>query len=228
MAKAKTAKPPVPAPKGKPRRKMRGALTTIGGLLIASAVLRAAVGAGEAFAREGSSTDHEMPATAAHSGQMQTAANAHSPGLDAPTGAIQRVGEAEIMPLIESLNKRESRIKEREQDIEVRMQALTLAEKEIDRKLAELEAAENQLRGTLSLAQTAAEDDITRLTDVYANMKPKQAAALFEQMDPEFAAGFLGRMRSDSAAAIMAGLTPGAAYTISVVLAGRNAEVPKQ
>ena len=32
-------------------------------------------------------------------------------------------------------------------------------------------------------------------------MKPKQAAALFEEMDPNFAAGFLGRMRPDAAAA---------------------------
>ena len=47
-------------------------------------------------------------------------------------------------------------------------------------------------------------------------------------MTPEFAAGFIGRMRADAAAAIMAGLSPQAAYTISVILAGRNARAPTE
>ena len=46
-------------------------------------------------------------------------------------------------------------------------------------------------------------------------------------MEPDFAAGFLGRMRPDAAAAVMAGLTPETAYSISVILAGRNATAPK-
>jgi flagellar motility protein MotE (MotC chaperone) len=46
-------------------------------------------------------------------------------------------------------------------------------------------------------------------------------------MDPDFAAGFLGRMRPAAAAGIMAGLSPQKAYTISVLLAGRNAQAPK-
>jgi flagellar motility protein MotE (MotC chaperone) len=35
-------------------------------------------------------------------------------------------------------------------------------------------------------------------------------------------------MRPDAAAGIMAGLQPQTAYTISVVLAGRNAKVPTE
>ncbi|NHX27768.1 hypothetical protein HA397_27890, partial [Escherichia coli] len=84
-------------------------------------------------------------------------------------------------------------------------------------------AAEDSLRATLTLAETAAESDLARLTAVYENMKPKDAAGLFEQMSPDFAAGFMGMMRPDAAAQIMAALDPATAYSISVVLAGRNA-----
>ena len=56
--------------------------------------------------------------------------------------------------------------------------------------------------------------------------KCPQAAALFEKMDSTFAAGFLGRMASENAARIMAGMSPEKAYEISVKLAGRNAEIP--
>lgn len=227
-----------PAKPRRAKRTTRGALAVIGGLLIASAVLRTAIGAGEAFARESPpESASAQPATEAHTGpdtadqgsQDHLAAVA-DPAQRAPSGQpmVQRIADEDLMPLIEALNRREARVKQREEDLDVRLQALSLAEKEINKKLEELEAAERQLRETLALAQTAAEDDLTKLTDVYANMKPKQAAALFEEMDPEFAAGFLGRMKPDAAAAIMAGLTPGTAYTISVVLAGRNANVPKQ
>jgi flagellar motility protein MotE (MotC chaperone) len=58
-------------------------------------------------------------------------------------------------------------------------------------------------------------------------MKPKDAAALFEEMDPGFAAGFLGRMRAVAAASVMAGLSPQTAYSVSVIMAGRNANAPK-
>ena len=47
-------------------------------------------------------------------------------------------------------------------------------------------------------------------------------------MAPEFAAGFIGRMRADIAAAIMAGLTPETAYSVSAILAGRNTSAPAQ
>jgi hypothetical protein len=52
-------------------------------------------------------------------------------------------------------------------------------------------------------------------------------AALFQTMSPEFAAGFLGRMQPTSAADILTGLKPDKAYEVSVLLAGRNALVPK-
>jgi len=59
-------------------------------------------------------------------------------------------------------------------------------------------------------------------------MAPKDAAALFEKMPPQFAAGFLGMMDPIAASKIMAGLTPETAYSFSVVIAGRNALTPKE
>jgi flagellar motility protein MotE (MotC chaperone) len=84
--------------------------------------------------------------------------------------------------------------------------------------------AEARLRGLMTLAEESAEGDLAQLTSVYENMKPKDASLLFERMSPDFAAGFLGRMRPDAAAAIMSGLPPELGYSISVLLAGRNAE----
>lgn len=129
--------------------------------------------------------------------------------------------------LLAVLTEQEAGLAVREEQQEKRQIALNLAAREIKDRLVEMEMAENKLRQTLAIADGAAEGDLSRLTTVYESMKPKDAAALFEAMKPDFAAGFLGRMRPDAAAKVLAGLTPELAYTISVILAGRNASAPK-
>ncbi|MBI1217204.1 MAG: hypothetical protein GC186_01545 [Rhodobacteraceae bacterium] len=132
-----------------------------------------------------------------------------------------------VMPLVAALRAREDRVAAREAAVADRAQALALSGRVVDDKLAALKAAEDSLSAKLTLADGAAEADVARLTTVYESMKPKDAAAVFQQMAPDFAAGFLGRMKPESAALILSGLTPEKAYTVSVILAGRNAAAPK-
>ncbi|MBE0454799.1 MotE family protein [Roseovarius autotrophicus] len=186
---------------GMPRRRARGTLTVIAALLLASAAVRVGDGVGQAMAR----------------------ATPKAP-VDVLTGTDGRCEQpADIQVLLDTLKERESRLVTRERAFADRMQALAIADEQITIRLAALQEAEDSLRRTLDIAETASEDDLDRLTRVYETMKPKQAAALFEKMDARFAAGFLVRMRPDAAAAIMAGLSPEAAHMFSVVLAGRNA-----
>lgn len=70
------------------------------------------------------------------------------------------------------------------------MAALDLAEDVISRRIAELEKAEQALRDTLAIADQASEKDLLQLTELYQAMKPKDAAALFNGMDPEFSPAF--------------------------------------
>lgn len=135
---------------------------------------------------------------------------------------------AEIGTVLAALRAREERLALREAEIDDRTQAITVASGQIDQKIADLVAAEERLAATLTLADSATEDDVARLTAMYEAMKPKEAAPLFQEMAPEFAAGFLGRMRPDSAGALLAALDPKTAYTISVLLAGRNASAPSR
>ncbi|MBC7131931.1 MAG: hypothetical protein H5U16_02350 [Roseovarius sp.] len=188
---------------GTRRRQARGTLMVIAMLLLASAVVRVGDGIGQAMAR---ATPGEPVAR------------------HAATGAQCEQPE-DLRILLDTLKDREARLTGRERALEDRMQALAIADEQITRRLAALAEAEESLRRSFAIAETAAEDDLDRLTRVYETMKPKQAAALFEKMDARFAAGFLARMRPEAAAAIMAGLSPEAAHLFSVVLAGRNAAV---
>ncbi|MCV3269880.1 hypothetical protein MUB52_00435 [Roseobacter sp. WL0113] len=192
-------------------RNGRGSILLIAGLLVGSALLRIGIGAGQAVATENPSAAVETAAKSATTS-------------DKPLAADER---ERMSKMLESFQQREARLAEREEQIDMRMKALSVADEEIERRLTNLQQAEESLRNLLALANTAAEDDLARLTTVYENMKPKEAAALFEEMEPAFAAGFLGRMRPDAAAGVMAGLSPQTAYSISVILAGRNADVPE-
>ena len=129
--------------------------------------------------------------------------------------------------LLDSLAKREAQVKAQERAAADRMAALNLSDQVITQRLAELQTAEDALKQTLTIADGAAEKDLSQLTAVYEAMKPADAAALFQTMSPDFAAGFLGRMQPAAAAAILTGLKPDTAYEVSVLLAGRNALVPK-
>lgn len=130
--------------------------------------------------------------------------------------------------LLSIITARTAELDAKELELMEQSYALDAAKQLIDKNLTRLEEAEARLQATIDQVDGASADDIDRLTSVYESMKPKVAAALFEQMSPEFAAGFLGRMNPPAAAEIMSGLSSEAGYAISVVLAGRNANVPTQ
>ena len=187
----------------------RGSVLLIVGLLSVSASIRVLSGASAAFAEGESALSLDLTAA------------------EAPPSVSTQPNRAELATLLEALQRREAAVKEREEQLSVRAKSLDVAQREIERRLQALEATEERLRSTLALAQTAAEDDIARLVTVYENMKPKDASALFAAMEPEFAAGFLARMKPEIAAKVMSGLDPQTAFTISAILAGRNANAPK-
>ena len=191
------------------RKRGFGVLHVVTCLLVASAVMRFAVEVGPAMANEGGEDVAEDTVRTEEPSQTETLL------------AALQAREARLAD-------REARLADREGQLQARLEALRTAEEEIEVKLQALVEAEAQLSATIALADTAAESDLAQLTTVYENMKPKEAADLFTQMPPQFAAGFLGLMRPEAAALIMTELAPEIAYSFSVVLAGRNAEVPTE
>lgn len=133
-----------------------------------------------------------------------------------------------LVELLKDVRAREEKLEKAELKLLEEKQKLDVLKEEIRLNLVALEEAEARLRSTLALADGAAEVDLSNLTKVYENMKPKDAAALFSAMDPKFAAGFLSRMQPVISAAILSGMEPEFSYQISVILAGRNTDVPTE
>lgn len=182
------------------RRRQRWVLTTLGLVFAASAVLR--VGTLDfAFAQD--ATPAPVPSSAV-------------PGM---TETLQSA-LIEIDVLRRTLADREALLADRER-------AVAAAQALVETRLAELAAAEERLSALIAISDSAAETDLDRLTQVYETMPAAEAAAIFGQMDPSFAAGFLTRMAPAASATLMAELTPEQAYAVSVVIATRNSSAPR-
>ena len=151
-----------------------------------------------------------------------------TPEIPQKKQAIECTQPVHVAQMLDAIKTRQTQLDQNEARFANRMQALNIAEQKLKENTQALIAAEDKLAATLALADSAAEKDLLRLTAVYENMKPKNAAALFGSMAPEFAAGFLGRMRPEPAAEILSALDPNNAYTISLILAGRNSRAPTE
>lgn len=181
-----------------------GGLTMLAMFLGVAGLIRIGLGVTAAMAQDGSGLPPTPPATA------ETACITE-PGLE---------------KMVADLKDRAAQLSARETVATQREQSLTLAQSRVDEKLAELKAAQERLSATIAEADHAADKDVSSLVAMYEAMKPKDATRLFAEMQPDFAAGFIVKMKPELAAAVLAGLEPAQAYSISAVLAGRNANAP--
>jgi len=100
---------------------------------------------------------------------------------------------------------------------EVDLSAQTL---EIERgKLTELKA---ELEGLLARMDRAHTADVDRLVALYRNMKPKEAAAIMNDLDIEVTVMVLGSMEERDAAPILAALNPVRARAVSQIILERS------
>ncbi|MEV8465920.1 hypothetical protein AB0T83_03880 [Fluviibacterium sp. DFM31] len=131
-----------------------------------------------------------------------------------------------LQDLISDLSSREKRLDEQARELYVRSRQVSEMEQALAVAISELQVSEENLSRTIEIAQQASSGDIERLVGIYTNMKPKDAAEIFEQMPPGFSAGFLTQMDPSVAAGIVSNMSPDSAFAVSVHVAGRNMDVP--
>lgn len=140
-------------------------------------------------------------------------------------GAREAIDPA-IEDLIADLSTREKRLDEQARQLDIRSRQVSEMEQELAVAISRLQESEEKLSQTIEVARDASSGDIERLVGIYTNMKPKDAAVIFEQMPPGFSAGFLTQMDPSVAAGIVSNMSPNSAFAVSVHVAGRNMDVP--
>ena len=184
---------------------------------------------GDAGAAEGDPAESELPAAASMvSAESPNSAEKTTPGKpinltpSTPSNATQVCFTAETAQQLRL--EQETLGAERETLQESRLK-LAAREAEVQAKFAELDALNAKLDQRWKDMQVTSREDLQHLAQMYGAMKADQAAQIFNQMDPAFAARFLRMISSDQAGLILAGMETDKAYVVSVKLANFNADI---
>lgn len=126
--------------------------------------------------------------------------------------------------LLRAMDERSRQLDARSSDLAARARMLEVIEARATEQVQALQAERSALEATLAHIDQEAEAGIARLVEIYENMKPKDAARIFEAMPAEVAAGFVRRMAEKKSALVMGNLNAKHAYAITLALA--NSRVP--
>lgn len=146
-------------------------------------------------------------------------ADTPSPSLaiDDPTLLTQ----AEI-DLLQQLAERREVIEGRERELEMREGMMKAAESRIDKKIQELKTLQSTVEELIATYDDQQSAKVGSLVKIYENMKPKDAARIFEQLDMDTLLLVAERMKERNLAAIMSDMDPGKARDVTVDLSRRR------
>lgn len=170
------------------------------------------------------------PAQQAQAQQAPAAqAPASSPRMSGASSSVQSLADrdpttftrAEI-ELLANLSQRREQLEQRAREIDLRESLLGAAEKRIDERLNELKKLEASIKQIVQQYDKQEEQNLQGLVKVYENMKPKDAARIFEKLEPNILLGVVERMKEAKLAAVLADMSPQTAQDLTVRLATRK------
>jgi len=157
---------------------------------------------------------------AAKGSEQEAAASTDAPprmSIDDPTLLTQ----AEI-DLLQQLAERREVIEAREREINMRDGLMKAAESRIDKKIQELKGLQATVEKLIANYDKQETSKISSLVKIYENMKPKDAAKIFEELDMVTLLLVAERMKERNLAAVMSDMDPGKARDITVELSQRR------
>jgi flagellar motility protein MotE (MotC chaperone) len=131
----------------------------------------------------------------------------------------------EEVDVLQQLAKRREALEVRARQLDEREALIQAAEQRMDQKMGELKALQAMVEDLLKKRSDEQEAELKSLVKMYENMKPKDAAQVFEEMDMDVLLEVVGRMSERKAAPILALVTPTRAKEITFELASRK-ELP--
>jgi len=150
-----------------------------------------------------------------------------APPESKPDGLVVYPGNAEqpISPaeraVLERLKARREQLDQRAREIDIRENLLKDAEKQIEAKVAEMKAVQAQISAAKAQKKEAEEARFKGLVATYENMKPKDAAKVFDHLEMPVLIQIASRIKPRNMSDILGLMSPDAAERLTVELARR-------
>ncbi len=168
-----------------------------------------------AFAQDSQSQETEKLSKVLNSG--------NNPSQTIPTNTISDNGfsQSEIMILQELAERREA-LDLRSKEIDRKAVQLKVAEDEIDKKIKQLQDYEQRLKKLMIEYNQEEKEKISSLAKLYINMKPKDAARIFNTLDMSILIPILKEMKPATTSAILSQMNPERVKEVTAELIGHN------
>ena len=128
----------------------------------------------------------------------------------------------EEIDVLHALAERRAALERRAQDIQYREAMLEAAERRIEEKVDGLKALQQSIEALLQQHEDQTESQYQSLVKIYENMKPKDAARIFEELEMTVLLPVVERMKERKTAPILAKMNPAKAKAITTELAQRR------
>jgi len=143
-----------------------------------------------------------------------------------PEGTPVRIDDRPQLPageraVLERLQKRREELDQRNRELDMREGLLKAAEKHLERRLEELKKLEADIKTAEQKKDEAEAARFKGVVTMYENMKPKEAARIFDRLDLKVLLEVAGQMNPRRMSDILAQMSPEAAERLTVELAAR-------
>lgn len=160
-----------------------------------------------------------------------SAANAtREPAAEPAQGQAQPLRQeatAAERAVLEELRARRAALDAREQALAVRESVLVATEQRLARRVEELGALQQRLEALDKAAREREDAGWRGLVRIYENMRPRDAARIFNELEMVTLVEVVDRMKERTAAPILAGMEPDKAKALTAELARRRASAPR-
>lgn len=132
--------------------------------------------------------------------------------MDAASGKMIPLADttdgSSVAAINDRLSERRAELEQREKELDMRSTLMDAAEKRIEERGAELRALEEKITKLVDDNKTAEQQQFVSLVAMYENMKPKDAAAIFDQLDMPVLLGLANAMNPRKMSPILARMSP--------------------
>lgn len=176
----------------------------------------------------GSASSSGAATTAASNGGASAAGTSPAASPAAVPSAAPSEGEPPTftqneVDVLQKLSERREALDARQRDLDLRENMIKAAEGRIDKKIAEMKTLQANVESMLKQVDGQDDDKMKSLVKIYENMKPKDAARIFEQLDMPILLGVITHMKEQKVAPVMEAMDPMKAKTLTDAIAMRRA-----
>jgi flagellar motility protein MotE (MotC chaperone) len=123
--------------------------------------------------------------------------------------------------VLQDLVRRREILERRERAIALREGLLKAAEKRVEQKISQLRQIQIAIKADLETSQKRRTARFNKLIKIYSNMKPKDAARVFDEMPLPILLDLVGGMKEGNSAPILAKMNSAKARQVTTGLAAR-------